>query len=315
LPLVVAVVVSYNRRDLLRECLQALQSQSRVPDAVVIVDNASTDGSAQAARETFPTADVVRLDVNTGGAGGFAIGISRAIEHHAADAVWIMDDDTVPQPTALETLLHARSLSPKGTSVFASRVVWNDGLDHPMNTPRPKPVASRVERRVAAAAGAIPVRSASFVSLLVDAGSVRRVGLPVAEYFIWNDDFEFTARVLRRERGLFVPASVAVHKTKARADTDVDPGDRFYFEVRNKVWLLTRSPALKMWERPLYMASAARRWLRTYSGSSDRRRLRVAFQQGLRDAIRSAPEKNSRYLAQLGVLDTCVAAFEPRAAA
>ncbi len=304
---VVAVVVAYNRRELLLECLSGLQRQSRRPDGVVIVDNASDDGSAEAASSAMPDADVVRLPANSGGAGGFAVGIRRAVITQRADLVWVMDDDTVPTPLALESLLRAIAEVRERPAIAASRVVWSDGLDHPMNTPRTKPFARRSERRDAAKAGGFPVRSASFVSLLIDATAVREKGLPVAEYFLWNDDFEFTARILRHRRGIFVPQSVVVHKTKTRADTDADPGERFYYEVRNKLWLFRTSSALAWYETPLYLAATARRWLRTYLRSPDRRVIARTFAAGWRDGTRRSPRDNEQYLASIGLDGSLVA--------
>ena len=106
-----------------------------------------------------------------------------------------------------------------------------------MNTPRQKPFVSRDERIAAARHGGIAIRSTSFVSMLVRADVVREVGLPIADYFIWNDDFEYSTRALRGRRGIHVPASVVVHKTKVLGSTDADPGPRFYYEVRNKLWM------------------------------------------------------------------------------
>ena len=101
------------------------------------------------------------------------------------------DDDTVPEPGALEALLAARERATTADegppTLAASRVVWTDGRDHPMNTPRPKPRATAAETRIARAAGCVPIRSASFVSVLVDAAAVRERGLPVADYFLWNE--------------------------------------------------------------------------------------------------------------------------------
>ena len=74
----VAVVVTYERLPLLREALTAVLAQSRRPDAVVVVDNASSDGTAAAAAAEFPSVDLLRLQVNTGGAGGFSAGLDRA---------------------------------------------------------------------------------------------------------------------------------------------------------------------------------------------------------------------------------------------
>ena len=72
---------------------------------------------------------------------------------------------------------------------------------------------------------------------------VRERGLPVADYFLWNDDFEYSTRLIRGNVGLYCPDSVVVHKTKVFGSTDADPGERFFYEVRNKVWMFTRSPA------------------------------------------------------------------------
>lgn len=292
---VVAVVVAYDRRELLAGTLSALAAQTVAPAAVVVVDNASPDGSADLAAEAG--ADVLRLPTNTGGAGGFTAGIARALDAHGAGAVWLMDDDTEPAPDALERLLAVRRAAPPGTLLVASRVVWTDGRPHPMNTPRVRPWAGARAIRAAARHDAYPVRSASFVSLLVDAAAVRAHGLPVADYFLWNDDFEFTARLLAHGRGYVARASVAVHRTRYFGDTAADPGERFRFEVRNKLWLLTRSRALSPAERALYGGRTAIRWARTLVGASDRRTTAGAGLRGLREALAAGPRPAATVLA------------------
>lgn len=290
-PRVTAVVVTHNRRALLTESLDALARQTRPPDAVTVVDNASSDGTPAFVRDRYPHVDLVELGLNTGGAGGFAAGIARVLAAPGAGGglIWLMDDDTVPEPEALAALLDARERAPGEPALVASRVVWTDGRDHPMNTPRVKPGASRAELAAAAEAGCTPVRSASFVSVLVDAAVVRERGLPVADYFLWNDDFEFTTRLLRGLSGLYCPASVVVHKTRTFGGTDADPGDRFYYEVRNKLWLFTRSRGLAPAERALYAGSTVRRWARTYARSQDRATLRRGLLRGVRDGVRRRP--------------------------
>jgi rhamnopyranosyl-N-acetylglucosaminyl-diphospho-decaprenol beta-1,3/1,4-galactofuranosyltransferase len=297
---IAAAVVSYNRSDLLREVLAALKAQTRPVDVLVIVDNASTDDSVAVAQQLAPDADLVRLSRNTGGAGGFAVALSRAISRHGADLVWLMDDDTVPTDTALEELLTARTRYAGPVALLGSRVVWTDGADHPMNTPRRRPLASRAARDRARRAGAVSVRSSSFVSCLVDAAAVRRSGLPAADYFLWNDDFEFTARLLRRETGLYCPGSVVVHKTKARVDTDQDPGERFYWEVRNKIWLFRHSGAFNPADALLYGGSSIVRWIRTFAKSRNRSVLWDGLRRGVRDGLRTPPRPNSVALADLG---------------
>ena len=300
-PVVIAVVVTYNRRELLLEALAAVYTQSRPPDAVIVVDNASTDGTAAAVRELYPAAELAGLTHNAGGAGGFAGGMALALAR-TADLVWLMDDDTVPGPHALRALLEARGRLPgRPPALVASRVLWTDGRPHPMNTPRVKPFASRAERLAAAAAGCVPIRSASFVSVLVDADVCRQRGLPRADYFLWNDDFEFTTRLLRGNTGLLCPASVVTHKTATFSATDSDPGDRFFYEVRNKIWTLKARSPLAPAERALYAGSTLRRWARTFARSTDRGRLGRSLVGGIAAGVRTSPRPTEQVLAGAGL--------------
>jgi rhamnopyranosyl-N-acetylglucosaminyl-diphospho-decaprenol beta-1,3/1,4-galactofuranosyltransferase len=313
-PRVTSVVVTYNRRDLLLESLAAVLAQSRAPDSVIVVDNASQDGTAAAVRAAFPSVHLAELRRNSGGAGGFAGGMALALAD-GADLIWLMDDDTVPEPGALSALLAARdrmTAQPAGAgrpaaaarppALVASQVLWTDGREHPMNTPRRKPFAARAEVRAAAAVGCVPIRSASFVSILVDAGECRRRGLPRADYFLWNDDFEFTTRLLRGNTGLLCPASVVVHKTKTFGSIDVDPGDRFFYEVRNKIWMFRDRAPLAPLERLAYGGSTVRRWARTFARSHDRRTLRQSLARGAAAGVRTRPRPNDEVLAEAGLL-------------
>ncbi|WP_245723486.1 glycosyltransferase [Paramicrobacterium humi] len=297
-----AVVVAYNRSELLREVLTGLQAQKRPADAIVVVNNASTDDSSQVVRETAPESDLIELSENTGGAGGFAVGMAAAITRHDPQWVWVMDDDTVPSPQALSGMLEAVATYPR-TDLYAvgSRVTWVDGTDHPMNTPRQHPLATKATKGWASAAGSLAVRSISFVSSMYNADRIRTLGYPIVDYFLWNDDFEFSSRMIRGGVGLSVPASVVTHKTKARASTDTDPGERFRFEVRNKLWLFRYSKALRPLEKILYGASSLARWGRTFLKSPDRATLRAAFVQGVKEARERKPRLNAEALLGAGV--------------
>ena len=309
-PRVVAVIAAWNRRDLLREALEALLAQTTALAGIVVVDNGSDDDSAAVAAATAPDAVVVRFDRNTGGAGGFAAGIAHALELRP-DWIWAMDDDTIPTPSALEALLATTAALPE-VAVAGSRVVWTDGRDHPMNTPRRKPFVGGREARKAERVGAMPIRSTSFVSMLVRADAVRRHGLPVVDYFLWNDDFEYSTRLLRDADGVFVPSSVVLHKTAKFGSTDADPGPRFYWEVRNKLWMLRASSSLRPAEKLLYGGSSVLRWARTVAGSSDRRALREAAVRGWRDGWRTAPRPNAEALADQTATAALIAELERR---
>ena len=311
---VTVVLVAYNRQDLLVEALDALAAQSRPVDEVVVLDNSSDDDSARVAAEHPVDARVITLDRNTGGAGGFAAGMAAALDvprEQAPDWVWLMDDDTIPTEDALAELLRAAESYEGPVALLGSRVVWHDGRDHPMNTPRKRPRVSAELMDIADRAGARPVRSSSFVSMLVNAKAVRYHGLPIADYFIWNDDFEYSCRLLRRGTGLYVPGSVVEHRTKTFGATDADPGPRFYYEVRNKIWMIARSGSLTGPERVLYAGASLRRWVKTFLRSEQRSVLVSALLRGARDGVLRAPRPTSVVLAGLPVTAS-VARIESR---
>jgi rhamnopyranosyl-N-acetylglucosaminyl-diphospho-decaprenol beta-1,3/1,4-galactofuranosyltransferase len=258
---VCAVVVTFNRRDLLEECLTAVSGQARPADRVIVIDNASTDGTAGLVRERFPEADLVTLPENVGSAAGFADGIQRALDG-GADWVWTLDDDTIPEPEALARLLDAaEQLAHQRPVALASKVVWTDGGLHPMNYSTPR--VQRMDDFVwSVESGYVEIRYTTFISLLVSAGACRRHGLPRKDFFIWSDDIEWTARLLREERGFLVPGSVALHKT-ATAHTAPAFGDRFYYAIRNGLFIL-RSPSALTWKEKVLHVIAIAEQVRQY---------------------------------------------------
>jgi GT2 family glycosyltransferase len=301
-PRVVAVVVTYNRVGLLEKTLSGIAAGASTPDSVVLVDNASTDGTGEFLRGLdYPLPlDVVRLAENLGGAGGFTAGIDRALHVHGADLVWVMDDDTEPLERTLQASLAAwegYAEDPAERPAFvASRVVWTDGREHPMNSMIERIGAGARRRRMAAAVGARSIRSGSFVSLLMDGAAMRRAGLPLADYFIWNDDFEYSTRLARHRDALAAPDSVVAHHTKTFGTTDAAPGPRFYYDVRNKLWVFTRSRSLAPWEKLLYAGATGRLWWRTVRRNGLTPELRGGLARGLRDALRP-PRSNEEVLA------------------
>ena len=233
-----AVVVTHNRRELLRQCLEALRAQTRRPDRILVVDNASTDGTRELVRLEFgDDVELLALPENAGGAGGFHAGL-KAAHSGGAEWAWLMDDDTIPRPDALAALLAApgRLAGIARPLLLSSRAVWIDGRLHPMNEQvfkrDPEPFIESCER------GLLPLRMATFVSLLVHRDAVDRFGLPLAHYFIWSDDIEYTARILREDQGFLVPESVVEHRTRQPYTAVTDSGDRFYFHVRNNLYML-----------------------------------------------------------------------------
>ena len=248
---VCAVVVTHNRRELLAECLSALAQGGEFLRKIIVVDNASTDGTDLFLQAETAASDsrmeFLRLEANVGGAGGFHAGIRRAMQTSTA-WIWLLDDDTIVRPEALSALFGARDSFPPGQkpSLLVSRALWSDGTMHPMNVPRLKRNDQLESMCLAAERRTLSIRSCSFVSVLVHRSLVERYGLPEGGYFIWNDDVEYTARILRHQFGVMVPASVVLHKTAARMSPT---GPRFYYALRNQLWMALHSPAWSSEER------------------------------------------------------------------
>ena len=260
---VCAVVVTRDRRELLRECLRALRDQERLVEQVLVVDNASSDGTDAMVREDFPEAHLLSLEQNLGGAGGFHRGMAWA-HAHGYEWLWLMDDDTLVRGDTLATLLAGAARAPGGVPlVLTSQVRWKDESLHPMNAPVPR-WRARARMAEGIAAGLLLVRYATFVSTMVRREAIDRFGLPLMHYFLWSDDVEFTARVLRHSPGYLVPESVAYHWTPTPHAAATPTGDRFYYHVRNSL-LLLRGSSLSPIERQdygRYLLRSIRQYLR-----------------------------------------------------
>lgn len=282
-PTVCAVVVTHNRPELLGRCLDHLAAQTRPLQRILVVDNASSDSTPEmlSARDGI---DVLTLPENVGGSGGFRAGVADA--HRAGfDWIWLLDDDTLAEPACLAELLAGAGRAPERPAVMASAVRWKDGRLHPMNHPWLR-LSRRADVALAAGAGLAPIRASTFVSCLVRRDAVDAHGHPPGHYFIWLDDIEYTGRILRDGHGYLAPASVAWHWTPKPYSTVTDARERFYYKVRNHLWLL-RGPAFRGADRALY-ALAYLRAVRTYLRDSPDRGLAVrTVARGLRDGLRS----------------------------
>ena len=249
MPRITAVVVTYNRRDLLARCIACLRAQQGASCRILVVDNASTDGTGALLQSLAgPDLTVHTAAENLGGAGGFSLGARLAVEA-GCDAVWLMDDDTLPKPGALAALLSALAAQP-GCGWLSSRAVDADGADQPMNRQRSTPYRD-IPGYESPGGRPIPSVMASFVSLLVPAQAVRRFGLPIAEFFIWSDDWEYTRRISRALPCFTVPQSVVVHamRNKSVVSIAADTPDRlprYRWFYRNDV-VLYRREGLRGW--------------------------------------------------------------------
>ena len=196
---IAAVVVTFNRLDLLQRLVGALADTDGL-DEILVVDNASTDGTGEWLRSA--EADTERLHArhladNTGGAGGFHEGLRWAVER-GADLVWLMDDDGLPEPGCLRTLLahdgDARLLGAGGRRRDRSRAA---GLPDPAARAAPGWCTRWPTSAPPPTDGLIRDIVIPFNGVLLTRALVERIGLPRAEFFIWGDDHEYRLRAER----------------------------------------------------------------------------------------------------------------------
>ncbi|MFT8312119.1 MAG: glycosyltransferase family 2 protein, partial [Sporolactobacillus sp.] len=231
---VACIIVTYNRLTFLKECIDAVSTQSYPVNSIIVVNNNSNDGTAEYLKTIVDDRlTTLNLKENIGGAGGFYKGVEAAYLNTNDDYYWLMDDDTIPEINCLEELINgAQSLNGQ-FGFLASNPVWLDGTPNLMNIPKPAKVwNSPVDKNL------IQIKCATFVSVLLNSEVVKQVGLPYKEFFIWSDDIEYTMRIEENMPGYFVGKSRAVHKTKNNVGSDIVTDGperiaRYFYAYRN----------------------------------------------------------------------------------
>jgi len=239
-----AVVVTFNRKKLLLECLNALKNQTYPLDAIFIIDGPSTDGTPEALKEagyikelppstyeefSWETENIVyspinnkpikvhyvRLYKDVGGSGGFYEGVKRAYEK-GYDWIWLMDDDAEPKEDALEKLVRYTNL-PNAVALAPTVMRPTGEISKPhrgfisfrrifpmMQTP--------LDEKLYYSETPIPIDFVSFVGPLIKSDAIKIVGFPKKEFFIHHDDVEYSIRLRKVGRIYLIPNSVIIHK-------------------------------------------------------------------------------------------------------
>ena len=267
---IAAVVVTFNRKKLLLECLNALKTQTYPLDAIFIIDGPSTDGTPEALKESsyikklppkeysgysWSTENViesskgtplrvvyVRLYEDVGGAGGFHEGVKRAYQE-GYDWIWLMDDDAEPKEDALEKMVqHIHLESAVALAPVVKRPDGNISIPHrgyiSFETIYPliqKPL--KLEEYLTD--NPIEIDFVSFVGPLINREAIKKVGFPKKEFFIYHDDVEYSIRLRKVGRIYLVPDSVIVHKEnlkKAGLMQKKFRGKTIYRIPYNRLW-------------------------------------------------------------------------------
>ena len=241
-----AIVVTYNRKKLLIECIDSILEQSYEINKLIIIDNNSTDGTMDLLSKMNYLSNgktfYKKLEKNIGGAGGFYTGFKEAL-NFTCDYFWIMDDDTIPKKDALKELINSTDQIRDKFSFVASSVYGENGEF--MNVPKINESLSESgypDWYKYLESGIVKIKEATFVSLLISVDAIKNVGLPIKNYFIWGDDTEYTLRLNKYYApGYFIGNSQVIHKrviTKNLSiyeETNENRINFYYYMIRNNL--------------------------------------------------------------------------------
>jgi GT2 family glycosyltransferase len=218
---VAAVVVTFNRKNLLCECLDGLLTQTTPLASVLIIDNASNDGTAELLGERGylgrAGVEYIRLPLNTGGAGGFHEGVKRAFEE-GFDWAWLMDDDVEPLQDALETMLSYGHMSrciqaskvfkdgqPEGWEKWTS--ICNSGRRCGSKGPYHKDY--------------VLAETGCFEGMLIHRQTISRIGFPDRRFFVGGDDVAYGYLASKHTQVIYVRRTCFIKKIRKYRDVDL----------------------------------------------------------------------------------------------
>lgn len=229
---ILAAVVTHNRCTLLERCVDHLRAQTRQPDAIVVINNASTDGTV----EMLDAKGIAHIDqANVGSAGGWNRAIAHCLEH-GFDAVWLMDDDGFPDPAALAAL--EREID-AGTSCVSSVVLREDERSHfvfpfPRLDRRGLPVLAQRQRKLAtlreleriAPSGTYPFAH-FFNGALITRAAIEAAGSVDTRWFMFGDEVDYFFRL--RQVGEVRSVLAARHYHPDVARRPLTPTKLYYY--------------------------------------------------------------------------------------
>jgi hypothetical protein len=251
---VVAVIVTWNKQAEVLRCINSVLASAHPVEAIVVVDNASTDGTAEAIKQQFGVkVHLLTNASNKGGSGGFHDGISAALGYQA-DYLWLLDNDVIVAPEALSQLLDVAQQQPQagivGSKVYfaqAPEIIWSMGARVNHWLADISVVGDKV-RDTGQYNQLIEVEYVPMCSMLVRTKVIQTVGSVDPDYFVYSDDVDFCTRAKRAGFGvLSVPQSIVWHDVTMHTQR-MSPFAMYYY-TRNCIhYFLKFAPA---WYKPV----------------------------------------------------------------
>lgn len=248
---VAAITVTYNRTITLRRCLEALLSQTREVDEIIIVDNNSRAEEKEQLKLLAAQKEnihLVMLDDNMGGAGGFEAGMKKAKEFQP-DWYWLMDDDAYPREDCLEVLLkYSRILKEKDGQIgFLAPLIYGIDLQeyqlyHHKQIQGITFVNVPTAENVTELSPVTKIEANAFVGPLITKEAVEKFGVADGSLFIYGDDTEYTYRLTRKMNGYLIKNAVIDHQDPPLSANYLEPKAwwKEYYSNRNRYFMVRK---------------------------------------------------------------------------
>ena len=241
-PSVAAVIATRNRAPALQRCLAALAAQTVRPEAVYVIDNASTDNTAELVGSLGAGVHYRHLARNVGSAGGFHVALKWAFEA-GHDWLWVTDDDSIPHEEALEQLLLCAAPLPDVLMAAPAKMTPEGRLwCAEMVYDRTKGVVRAPSRGLYEQNEPFECDWTANTGLLLRREAIEAGGLPLADLFAFGEDTEYCFRLRSHGRLLLVPQATVVHRDPSIAwPVPITLLWRTYYHNRNSIYLSLRS--------------------------------------------------------------------------
>ena len=236
---IAAVVVTYNRLTLLKDCIESLRAQTRKPDAIFVINNSSTDGT----KEWLDSQTDLHVthQENGGGALGFYRGMKEAY-NKGFDWIWMMDDDVEPLVTCLEEMLDANAehnnefdvLQPD-RKFYNSDSEWRYGSKFNFSNPFKPEAVNPVKSSDFKGEKIKTIVSFPFEGPMFSSKVIEKVGFADKRYFILYDDTDYSARVFQAGFKVgFVRNAIMIKKINNPA-MGISVDWKLYYQIRNQI--------------------------------------------------------------------------------
>jgi rhamnopyranosyl-N-acetylglucosaminyl-diphospho-decaprenol beta-1,3/1,4-galactofuranosyltransferase len=281
MPRIHIAILTFNNRSMLSDLLRDVEKQTLQPDKVFVVDNASSDGTVDLIKTSFPLVIYERFEENTGSSGGYHRLLKVASQE--SDFVWTLDDDVRLEPDALENIVRGFDELGKNHRLGAVRSV---GTYHTSAQP------SRLK--------IIPWRGSLFPAKII-----KEIGLPRKDYFLYGDDFEYSLRLKKNGYVCYwVPSSIC---SEVRSSNKVQfrifnrifafyaTPYRHYYGFRNEVNALLEYGNIQLLLTTLFYALKLISVLMLWHGNGKKEMVKAVV-QGIVDGFRGRLGKNLSYI-------------------